>query len=204
MLELSEVPKHHPDCCLSLSSQLFQTIGQIVQNVAQGSRDGILLMSVGCGTGLFEATLATYLTEHGPTNARVEGVEVLSAQTPYLSNEYLHRVRGTWEIYDHAEKADVLIFVYPRKGELVRQYMEQFHRTASVVLWLGPQADWIEQQKLLENIAIFGPPKVLENVGLVQYELAILFENTIGRLGKAQTAVEAEGELPLWEQTRPI
>ena len=152
----------------------------------------------------FEATLATYLAEQGLTHARVEGIEVHTAQTPYLPSEHLHRVQGSWDICDHAEKADVLIFVYPRTGQLVRRYMERFHRTASIVLWLGPRADWDEQQILLHSIASFGQPIILRNAGLVQYEVGVLWENTTEHISKAQAAVDAEIEVLCYEEIKAI
>lgn len=199
MLELFEFPRHHPDCCLSLSSKLLQTIKQTVQNIAQESRNGVLLMSVGCGTGLFEATLAAYLLQQGLTNVCVQGIEVLSAHTPYLPDERLHRVQGSWDIYEHAEQAAVLVFVYPRRGELVKRYMKHYHRSTSLVLWLGPRADWAEQEPILHNIATFGKPTVLEHAGLAQYELAVLFENTSQDVSLFQTAVQAEAGILVGE-----
>jgi len=197
MFELSNSPRYHPDCCLSLSSRLFQTIKESVQDVvASGSQIGAHLISIGCGTGFFEATLATYLVEHGVMNFYVEGIEVDSARTPYLPNERLHRVQGTRDICEHAEKADVLIFVYPRAGELVRRYLEQFPRTVALVLWLGPQADWAEQQPMLHNVATFGEPTVIENAGLAQYELAVLFKNTTQSNKKSRTTIETKVQAP--------
>ena len=53
MHEHSEIPKRHPDCCLSLSTQLLHTIKHSVQSIAQRIQVEVLLMSVGCGTGFF-------------------------------------------------------------------------------------------------------------------------------------------------------
>ncbi|KAK5328898.1 hypothetical protein LTR70_001052 [Exophiala xenobiotica] len=176
---------------LSVNARAFR-VSKVVQHIAQESRNGVLLMSVGCGTGLFEATLAAYLLEQGLPTVCVEGIEVLSAQTPYLPHERLHRVQGSWDIYEHAEQAAVLIFVYPRRGELVRRYLKHCHRSTSLVLWLGPRADWAEQEPILHNVATFGGPTVLKHAGLAQYELAILFKNTSQDVGFYQTAVQAE------------
>lgn len=195
MFELTESPKHNSDCCLSLSSGLFETIKQRVQSVAHDRHYGVLLMSVGCGTGLFEATLAAYLVEQGLQNIRVRGVEVLTAQAPYLPNEWVHRVHGTWDVCGQAEKADILVFVYPRTARLVRRYLEQFHRSASLVLWLGPRADWDEQKAILHRVASFGEPTIIENAGLVQYELAVLFKNTIEHGSETEAAIKAETEI---------
>jgi len=192
MLELSEFQRHYPDCCLSVSSKLLQTVQQTVQSIAHKSRNGVLLLSVGCGTGFFEATLDTYLVDQGFTNICVEGVEVPSAQTSFLPDERLHRVQGTWDIYEYAERAAVLMFIYPRRGELVRRYLEYCHRSASLVLWLGPRADWAEQEPVLHNVATFGEPTVLENSGLEEYELVNLFENTLQDMSLSRTAVLVE------------
>jgi len=204
MLELSDSPKHHPDCCLSLSSKLFRTIQQIVQNIARETADDVLLISVGCGSGLFEATLGTHLAGQGLTNVRVEGIEVLTTRTPYLPNERLHRVQGTREICGHAQRADILIFVYPRTGQLIRQYLEHLHRSAALVLWLGPKADWVEQKPMLHNVATFEEPTILEQAGLVQYEVAVLFKNTAEHVNQSKVAADARTELPLCEDIDSI
>ena len=83
MLELSDTPKHHPECCLSLSSKLFRTIANRVRNLAKDNPQSTVVTSVGCGTGLFEAILTAYLSEQGVTDIVVDGVEVLTATTPY-------------------------------------------------------------------------------------------------------------------------
>ncbi|KAK5947367.1 hypothetical protein PMZ80_001517 [Knufia obscura] len=156
-------------------------------------------MSVGCGTGFFEATLAAYLVEQGLTNVHVEGVEVLTAQTPYLPNERLHRVQGTRDICRHAHEADIVIFVYPRTGQLVREYLEQVYRSAALLLWLGPRADWEEQKPLLHNVATFKEPTILEHAGLAQYETAILFKNTAEPVSHPEAATGARTEIPICE-----
>lgn len=177
MLKLSEEPQHYPDCCLSLSSTLFRAIASIIHGVAWANQDEIVLTSVGCGSGLFETQLAHCLPEYGLGQCRVQGVEVATAVTKHIPNERVNRVQGTWDLFEGAVTSHALIFVYPREGSLVARYLRMCATTAVVVLWLGPQADWLAQQALLSNIDGFGQPTVAECAGLKSYEVLVVFSN---------------------------
>lgn len=194
MLALTTEPKHHPECCLSLSHRLFLRLTDLVREELEASRGDFLLLSVGCGTGFFEAALNAHLQEQNLFQTRVEGVEVASADTQHLSSELVHRVRGTRDICRRAEAADILMFVYPREGELVKRYCTQFGKNIRMVLWLGPRADWVAQQDLLHNIDGFNGPVLLENPGLASYEIAIAYRNNTSTLEKQHSLISTNEE----------
>lgn len=177
MLTPTTEPKHYPGCCLTLSHRLFVRLTDVVREDIKHSRGELLLLSVGCGTGLFEAALAAHLQQQNLSQTRVEGIEVASADTKHLSSELVHRVRGTRDICRRAEVADILMFVYPRESELIKQYCTHFGKNIRTVLWLGPRADWVTQQDLLHNLDGFDGPLLLKNVGLASYEVAIAYRN---------------------------
>jgi len=177
MFQLSNTPQHHPDCCLSLSIPLLQTVQRYAQRVSHDSDVEVLLLSIGAGTGLFEYYLTCYLHEHDSNNVRVEAVEVQSTTMTYLSKDAVHRVQGTWAMSDRALDARVLLFVYPREPQLVKRYLQQFQNHVQVVLWFGPMADWDEHNAILHDITPFSSPTILEDAGLAPYELAVVLEN---------------------------
>lgn len=179
MFQLSETPLHHPDCCLSLSIPLLQTVQHYAQRVRHDSINETLLLSIGAGTGLFESQLIFHFRKHGMNNIRVEAVEVQSGITTYLPKDAVHRVQGTWSISDQAHNAHVLLFVYPREPQLVKRYLQQFQRSVQFVLWFGPMADWVEYDAMLHDVATFSNPLILEDAGLVPYEVAAIMENKV-------------------------
>jgi len=179
MFQISETPRHYADCCLSLSTPLFQTVQRYAQRVRHDADVETLLLSIGAGTGLFEYYLTCYLREHDLNNIRVEAVEVQSAVMKYLSTDAVHRVQGTWDISDQAQNAHVLLFVYPREPQLVKKYLERFQNNVQLVLWFGPMADWAEHNAVLHDVATFSNPTVLEDMGLATYELAVILENKV-------------------------
>lgn len=200
MLELPDFPKHYPACCLSISLRLFESIKDLVLNHRTTKDDEILILSVGCGTGFFEATLMTFLHEQGLTDVRVEGVELSGTETPYLADNAVHRVLGSFDVCKDAQNADVLMFVYPRKGSLVQNYLNQLHGSTSIMLWLGPRADWVEQEPALLDNAHFNGPLLLRDDILVPYETAALFINRTfmplsGNLYLPQMASPGKGDL---------
>lgn len=159
MQNITDDPKYDPNCCLSLSTRLFSVIKDIaVQRVRlQSSDDTFVFLSVGCGTGFFENAFSMYLQQECSLNARVEGVETQSTMIPFLSNELIHRTKGTWDILDDINGAHVLLFIYPREGRLVQRYLDRFHdHTVAIAIWLGPLADWAEHEPTLQNTKYFG------------------------------------------------
>lgn len=203
MLTLTVKPTHHPECCLSISYRLFTCLSELVREAAEASHEETMLLSIGCGTGFLEAALAVHLQELNLPHVRVEGVEVASAETKYLSDELVHRVRGTRDICRRAASANILMFVYPREGELVKQYCTQFADNIHTMLWLGPRADFISQQDLLHNMDGFNGPLLLGNAGLAHYEIAVAYRsNTATRTKqRGQFLTEQRGPGPKDDET---
>lgn len=157
---LSDAPTHHPDCCLSLSNSLFTTLDRILS-----STDGHIL-SIGSGSGLFEATLAS---RH--PGWVVEGVEVSSSLNKYLPEESAYVVGGTWDLCLRARDAAVWIFVYPRVPALVERYLTTFGNSSiQLAIFLGPRADWADFQASFQA-AGFAPVEIIEECGLAPYEM---------------------------------
>lgn len=196
MPEPVDAPRHHADCCLSISQDLLACLAKLVRDVAEEShrRREVILLSVGCGTGYFEAVLTAYLHEQGLTRTRVEGVEVVSADAKHLPKELVHRVPGTRSLCERARAADMLLFVYPRDGELVRRYSTQFADSIRTVLWLGPRAEWLVQQQLLHNVETLVGPVILESAGIAPYEVAVAYRNRAGVAVCESDKVQAVGE----------
>lgn len=177
--ELTNEPLRHPECCLNLSLKLFASLRQFLCTSSSDQTQNHTALSIGCGSGLFEALLQDYLNHDGERHIRVEGVEVQSKEVTYLSRDCVHRVNGTWDYFDEANSAEVLIFVYPRTGELVQQYLEKYTQHTGLVIWLGPVADWNEQEVLFSNIVAFGQPEVQADVGLASYEILVVFRRKV-------------------------
>jgi hypothetical protein len=175
----TETPSRHPNCCLSFSSTLLNTITAALRENSQSG----LVLSVGSGTGLLEALLhAEWTSSSASQNGQlcIEGVEVVSSAsssaTKYLPEECSDTVKGTWELSSRAEHAAAFLFVYPRSPELVRRYMQKFALPSSrlnVVIWLGPNCDWPEIEPFLALGEGWLPVHVINGVkaGLVDYEM---------------------------------
>ncbi|KAK8059818.1 hypothetical protein PG996_009748 [Apiospora saccharicola] len=162
---LSDAPLSHPNCCLTLSTRLLQTLKDFFQDDSSssvGERPESLVLSVGCGSGLLESLLHSYLTQEEAqeepvvamtTAVRVEGVEVASATSSYLPEDRANTVAGTWALCRRAEDAAALMFVYPRSVDLFKRYVDAFFGSgkARTIVWLGPQADWEVFQPALEG-----------------------------------------------------
>lgn len=157
---LSDVPTHHPDCCLSLSNNLLATLDQTISTV-HGP-----ILSIGSGSGLFEALLASKNTAR-----EVEGVEVSSSVNKYLPEESTYAVGGTWDLCSRAQDAAIWVFVYPRVPALVKRYFETFGgASVRLAIFLGPKADWADFEESFQATG-FMSPEIFEECGLVPYEL---------------------------------
>lgn len=198
MLTLSIVPKHHPDCCLSISRSLFTCLAGCLGEITESGPKETILLSVGCGTGFFEAAFAAYLQEQGFSRIKVEGVEVASAHVKYLSSELVHHVPGTRSICQRAQDAVILLFAYPREVDLIRRYLTQFGSNVRTMVWLGPRNDWITQTQVLQSIPNFDESCILENAGLASYEVAVAYQNRAHFRPERNTpSVAIEGALSL-------
>ncbi|KAK5271828.1 hypothetical protein LTR96_003656 [Exophiala xenobiotica] len=146
---LTENPLHHPDCCLGLSASLLGTILDILQpHIASessptGTQRKTKCLSIGSGTGLFEALLRNY----APGLLEVHGLEVSSSTNAnkYLPKHMRHTVPSTSTFYEEASEYDVWLFVYPRDPRLVRRYREvaSENEDPTMILFLGPKADFL-------------------------------------------------------------
>ncbi|KAK8105783.1 uncharacterized protein PG998_003742 [Apiospora kogelbergensis] len=161
---LSDTPLCHPNCCLSLSTPLLETLKSElyrndVDNAGKPPVPPGLILSVGCGSGLLENLLHSHLTRGDPDVAEVlsvEGAEVATAATTimsYLPEDRANTVPGTWALCRRAEDATALLFVYPRSVDLVKRYVDAFFARdkARTIIWLGPQADWDVFRPALEG-----------------------------------------------------
>ena len=155
-------PKHHPDCCLSLSTKLLEALAVLLQ-------DSRCVFSVGSGSGLLEACLQNYLCD-----STVEGVETSYATNKYLPEQAVYIAKGTWEIHSRSRTADAWMFVYPRDPKLFAGYLETAEKGAvRLVLWLGPKSDWNEFGACLDRFSVRGMDYG-EGRGVAEYELLVM------------------------------
>ncbi|KAK7888204.1 hypothetical protein LTR67_009081 [Exophiala xenobiotica] len=146
---LTETPLHHSDCCLGLSASLLGTILDIFQpHIASESSSTkrptkTKCLSIGSGTGLFEALLRNY----APGLLEVHGLEVSSSTNAnkYLPKYMRHTVQSTSTFYEEASEYDIWLVVYPRDPRLVKRYLEVASETEDprMILFLGPKADFL-------------------------------------------------------------
>ncbi|KIW47377.1 uncharacterized protein PV06_00077 [Exophiala oligosperma] len=153
---LSSTPVQHPDCCLGLSTALLDTILHIFHaysqpaNPRESTKDRVRCLSIGSGTGLFEATLITSSARNRHSfDLDLLGLEVASSTTAnkYLPHELRCTVPSTSSLYDEASEFDVWIFVYPRDPNLAKKYLDlaacERSKNPRLVLFLGPKADFL-------------------------------------------------------------
>lgn len=150
---LGPTPIRHPDCCLSLSTTLFDSIITATSGERVGGDGARVVLSVGSGSGLLEHLLMLHAENSGPDGSwLVEGVEVQQPESQpsvnkYLSEPHYHTVQRTSTISPRLYHDGVqgLMFVYPRQPSLVSQYLAELGGRGScldTVIWLGPRADW--------------------------------------------------------------
>jgi hypothetical protein len=154
--EISDIPNHHPDCCLSLSTKLIQQIGQL-------QPPGSLVHSIGSGSGLLEALLQQEFTQ-----IKIVGIEVNDFINKYLSPDNAISVKGTWNIYNKSPEADSWLFVYPRRPTLISHYLELSKAPGSII-WLGPKKDWEDFRTPFLACGKFKVEEI-EDAGLAPYE----------------------------------
>ena len=163
---LDELPKHFPGCCMSLSNLILSQITQILP------RRPKFILSVGCGSGLFEALISQY-----DTVLTIEGVEVYSDPpvNKYLPASNLTVVRGSWDVTGLAACAAAWLFVYPREPKLVDRYLQTYGRSKDVemVVWVGPKADWVEFEPSFQGSAL-NQVEIQANAVLAPYEMVVV------------------------------
>ncbi|MCJ1440649.1 MAG: hypothetical protein MMC23_001135 [Stictis urceolatum] len=152
--ELTSTSIRHPDCCLSLSEPLLDTLLSL-----DYSGDAYIL-SIGSGTGLLEALLidrtekASATTTSSSGSVTIRGVEVLDSPNKYLAEDQLYLAAGTWDICPAADEATVWMLVYPRDVDLLAKYIKMHrgqHQKVRKVIWLGPIVDWESYRPLLQS-----------------------------------------------------
>ena len=162
--ELSLHPRHHPDSCTSLSLHLLRTLRDLLAPSTS------ITLSIGSGTGLLEALLL----HHFPS-LDIAGVEVSATVNKYLSEPKLHVVNHTSALCPAAEGASALLFVYPRDGKLIENYVREYGgRSMQSVLLIIPQADYDDIVKGLGAL-ITGVwlEEVVSDPGLAGWEILI-------------------------------
>ena len=131
---LTDEPKHHPDCCISLSTRLLDVLtaafvygaplsGESAAKTVPGPAKKAenargLVLSIGSGTGLLEALLlarwsnpSLHQGSSGVDNdayravTTVKGIEVRSSINKYLPAANFGVVRGTWDVVDVSRSA---------------------------------------------------------------------------------------------------
>ncbi|RYP69836.1 hypothetical protein DL769_005188 [Monosporascus sp. CRB-8-3] len=187
--EITDEPKHYPDCCLSISTGLLNMLTDTFRTAAGTG----LVLSIGSGSGLLEALLQSRWTasasasDNNTTTAttatasraaafpRIEGVEVRASVNRYLPAAAVGTVKGTWEVAPRARSdptVAALLFVYPRSPGLVSRYLREAEASAAV--WLGHRSDWPDFEPCFAGAPGFdGAVEVVGGraAGLVEYEM---------------------------------
>ena len=158
--QISTEPKHHPDCCLSISTTLLDYLARLLP------KSPATILSIGSGSGLLEQLLSSRYP-----SLDVLGVEVDNSVNKYLPEQNVYIVKGTWESCTLAASAEAWILVYPRQPQLLAKYLNEYSAGAAVtIIWLGPRIDWIDYEfELLRHG--FSQITVQDNCGLVSYEM---------------------------------
>ncbi|RYP32493.1 hypothetical protein DL767_005182 [Monosporascus sp. MG133] len=184
--EVTDEPKHYPDCCLSISRGLLDVLTDKFRTAAETG----LVLSIGSGSGLLEALLQSRwtaasesasvsasdnTTSNATASPRIEGVEVRSSVNRYLQAAAVGTVKGTWEVSPRARSdpaVAALLFAYPRSPALVSRYLREAE--VSVAVWLGHRSDWPDFEPCFAGAPGFdGAVEVVGGraAGLVEYEM---------------------------------
>jgi len=160
-LQLSNESKHYSDCCLGISQPLIDKIIALLPH-----KPGLVL-SIGCGSGLFEAVLI----QHAQDKIDLVGVEVSSTVDKYLGEQNIIIADGTWALHEKAQSAAAWMFVYPREPKLLAKYIDTYaSEDLKVVMWLGPRNDWPDYADVFEQYQMFHV-QMIEDCGLAGYEI---------------------------------
>lgn len=159
---LTEKPAHFADCCAGVSKPLIKTL------VDRMPQSPAMILSIGCGSGLLEATLLSYRDHEQRLN--LYGVEVPPCVNKYLPEDRLLRVPCTKSLHPDAILASTLLFVYPRDPMLIAMYLDASQGGAlEQLIWLGHKSDWPVAEKLL--LAAFFSLECIHGPGIPEYEL---------------------------------
>jgi hypothetical protein len=158
--DLGDEPEHFSDCCVGISKPLVKALLDRLPS------EQALILSIGSGSGLLEHLLLQ--ASHQTLN--VYGVEVPTCINVHLPPERLLRVPCTHSLHPDALFASALMFVYPRKSELITSYIEAFLDGAlEKIIWFGHRTDWPADEKVL--LRAFVSVEVIEGSGVSPYEL---------------------------------
>jgi hypothetical protein len=157
---------HHPDSCLGLSLPLIEQTARLLPHKPR------TIVSVGSGTGLFEALLL----QHDP-KLILYGVEIASNPpvNKYIPEQYTETVGGTWGLCPLAESAAAYMFVYPRNPKLVREYLSRYgnNKSLELVIWLGPKEDWTVFEPCFKDSSMYA--EVPQDAPLRPYEMMVIY-----------------------------
>jgi hypothetical protein len=135
---LTDTPTAFAGCCLALSTRLIQHLRSLLPPLPA------LILSVGSGFGLLEAHLLA-ASSPLPRSIHIIGVEVEPSPNHYLLAANHRVVYGTRFLDPLAAEATGWLFVYPRRVDLVNEYMGTYGQgQVEHVIWIGPRADWDE------------------------------------------------------------
>ena len=161
---LSEEPVHFGDCCPGVSKPL---INALLDRLPQ---DPALILSIGSGSGLFEAILLQVAEKDRGRCLNLRGIEVPPCINRHLPQDRVLRVPCSLSLHPEAFFASALMFVYPRRATLVAMYLDAFLDGAlETLIWLGHRNDWPEMELLL--LAAFFKLEQIDGPGIPNYEL---------------------------------
>ena len=157
-------PEHFPDCCAGVSRPLMHAI------IDRLPQDPALILSVGSGSGRFEAVLLEVALVDRARVLHLRGVEVPPCINRHLDKDRVFRVPCTMSLHPEAFFASAWLFVYPRRASLVAKYLDAFTDGAmEMVSWLGHRNDWPEMESVL--LAAFIKLECIDGPGIPEYEL---------------------------------
>ena len=163
-LSLSEKPVHFGDCCPGVSQPLIDVL------LDRLPQDPALILSVGSGSGLFEAIILHVAEHDRGRSLNLCGIEVPPCINKHLSQDRVLRVPCSMSLHPEAFFASALMFIYPRRANLVAMYLDAFSDGAlETLVWLGHRNDWPEMELLL--LAAFVKLEQIDGPGIPDYEL---------------------------------
>ena len=178
---LSDNPKHFGGCCPGVSKPLIDVL------LDRLPQDEALILSVGSGSGLFEAIMLDIAQRNRGRTLNLRGIEVPPCLNMHLREDRVLRVPCSNSLHPDAFLASAWMFVYPRKASLVARYLDAFMDGAvEMVVWLGHRNDWAEMEMLL--IPAFMKLECIDGPGIPEYEM-LAVASMPRRMTKQQTTV---------------
>lgn len=172
--EVSSCPITFPNCCLSISTILIDTLASVLP------KHPAFTISIGSGSGLLEALISYYRPD-----VSIKGVEVTSTINRYIAEQDMYTVGGTWDLLPSTSVAEAWMFVYPRESKLITKYMDAYgDGNVKLILWLGPRADWVDYEPIFRE-SVFSDIIIPENAGLARFEILAIMKKKqdLSRIG---------------------